>query len=123
LQIQAAQQQQALKQYEVGFRPKADGYTRFIQALTVSFDRTARGASPAAQQALNEAEVALVQLEPFLSTQDRAGLWDESQDFVKFLYNHEGKEIGTAVDPGFIAEYLDRRDSLRENLYRALFKK
>ncbi len=122
LQVQSGRDQRELKRYEVGFRPKADGYARFMQALTSSFNRAATGHAPATKQALDEADLAFIQLEPFLAPDDRDRLWGEYQQLIRFVLNASSQaQPADGINPSLVNEYLERRQRFREDLYRALF--
>jgi hypothetical protein len=125
VQRQASIDQRALKEYEVGFRPKMDGYTRLMQAVSTSFER-ASAPYPVPQglrTALNEVELATIQLEPFLKTDVRDRIRIEIQVFMQFCLDVARADSSTSRQSDqTIEQFLSHRNGLRTHLYDALFR-
>lgn len=123
VQRQASVDQRALKEYEVGFRPKVDGYTRLMQAVSTSFERATVSGTPGLRGALNEIDLATIQLEPFLRTDARNRLRDEVQAFMQFCLEVGRRDPSAAklLDKD-IELFVDYCNGLRTTLYGALFQ-
>lgn len=123
LQRQASADQRILKEYELAFRPKIDGYTRLMQALTTSFQRSNNPGDPGLNTAFNEIVLTEIQLEPFLKAPVRNKVKDEVQEFIRFCL--DVRRPNPSVPPESekqTQEFLDRRNNLRNTLYPALFQ-
>jgi hypothetical protein len=117
VQYHSSKDQRALKEYELSFRPKLEAYTHFMLAISQSFDR-AVDPVPILNGSLNDADAALIQLEPLLSPNARDKVRSDYQDFVAFCLNMNKTGKRSESD---IAKFLQFRDEFRKVLYRALF--
>lgn len=72
VQVHASSDQRVLKEYELAFRPKVDGYTRLIQGLSKSFAMATNPGDPRLRTALDDIDLAEIQLDLFLTPDVRA---------------------------------------------------
>jgi hypothetical protein len=121
VQRQASVDQRALKEYEVGFRPKIEGYTRFLQSVSTSFER-AMNDRPHLRDALNELDLAAIQLEPFLVSDTRDRLKKSMQGFIDFCLQAKTTASPVGASDAAIDQFLRYRTEFRTTLYAALFK-
>jgi hypothetical protein len=123
VQRQGSIDQRALKEYEVGFRPKVDGYTRLMQAVSTSFERATVPGGLGLRMALNEVDLAAIQLEPFLKKDVRERLRNEIQNFMQFCLDVGRRVPSTSkVSDKDIDLFVGYRNGLRNVLYGALFQ-
>jgi hypothetical protein len=123
VQRQTNADQRALKEYEVSFRPKVDGYTRLMLAISTSFERASGPGALGLRQSLNEIDLAAIQLEPFLKANTRDSLKAQTQMFIGFcLELGKGHPTETKVSDRDIDRFLSCRNAMRATLYDALFQ-
>lgn len=122
VQRQVSADQRALKEYEVSFRPKVDGYTRLLQAISTSFERAKMGDRSSLNNALDEMDLAAIQLEPLLKPDVRDRVRDQVKQFAAFCLNIGQKNKQTAVSDEAIDQFRRYRDGFRTTLYAALFR-
>jgi hypothetical protein len=113
-QQQTLRDQRHSREYEV----RADSYSRFVQALWPA----TQGSVSGTRQAIDEADRAFVQLEPFLDRTQRDQLWREYRHFANAcLTNARTGEPARGPIDSSVADCSRRRDRLRGQLYAALF--
>jgi len=123
LQVHASTDQRALKEYELGFRPKVDGYTRLMQGLQRSFEMATKPGDPRLEAAFSEVELAEIQLDPFLKEGVRQEVKDEVQQFVKFCLDvSRPGTVRRAVSEDQVGAYINYRNKLRDTVFAALFR-
>ena len=126
LQYAASIDQRALKEYETTFRLKVDGYTRFLQAVSTSFDlatdRFPEPGRPRLRNALSNMELAEIQVEPFLKPSVRDRLRDNVQSFMAFCLETDPGGQGKSPSDDTIDHFLRYRTEFRTALYNALFR-
>lgn len=117
--MRRSKDQRVLKQYEISFRPKLEAYTHFMQAISRSFDQ-ANAPGPVLIGTLNDADLALIQIEPLLNSKAaRDTVRSDYQDFVALCLNVNKSRKLSESD---IAKFLQFRDEFRTVLYQALFE-
>lgn len=117
-QYESNKSQRELKQFEVTFKPKMDGYTQFMQALSLSFDKAATK-DPSSLQALHDGDGAFVQLESFLKPSVRNTIRREYAEFEE-LYLQLRKSCKPSEAQ--IDKFIRYCEDLRNGLYNALFQ-
>ncbi len=122
LQRQTSADQRALKEYEVSFSPKVDGYTRLMIAISTSFDRASVPGSLGLRQSLNDIDLASIQLEPFLKVDTRDSLKNQIQTFIGFCLEIGGHPPDVRISNKDIDRFINCRNALRATLYDALFQ-
>ncbi len=116
---QTGRDQSALKRYEVSFRPKLEAYTHFMLSISRSFDQ-ALEPGPILVGTLNDADLALIQIEPLLNSKAaREKMHSDYQDFVAFCLNVNKSHKRSESD---VEKFLQFRDGFRTLLYQSLFE-
>lgn len=124
IQWRAMSDQRELKQFEVSFGPKQEGYTSLMTGLAAAFDSAVAGNGSGSRESAERARRALFQLEPFLSETTRA-LIEEHIDKA-MSYNERiaaQTKRGERISAGQIAAFADLRRQLKSTLYPALFSR
>ncbi|MFM9472374.1 hypothetical protein, partial [Flavobacterium psychrophilum] len=110
-----------LKHYEVELKPKQDGYTNFMKAISQSYFSAQSNNLEKMNYSLDQAENCFYIIEPFLSSHDREKIWKQYQQFTKFCYsNIESEEIKKDITKSS-ESFMYYKTFFRTNLYNALF--
>ena len=123
VQRQASADQRALKEYEVSFRPKVDGYTRFLQALSTSFERAANPQKAGLSESFNDADLIVIQLEPFLKSNIRDRFRNDFMLFENFCFETKPRDQLTKMQADSVIDvFIKYRNGFHTTLYSALFQ-
>jgi len=115
--------QEDLKHYEVSFPLRQESYAAFMRTFYEAFDTAYTGNTMTIHLSVYELETQFFTLEPFLSDDDRASLWDQ-------LLQYEGMLLKLAADrdrakgalDGYFESYVWYRNAFRRQLYGSLFE-
>jgi hypothetical protein len=124
--------QKLLKEYELSFSPKQEGYTSFMKALNTAFDIAIKNSTvpPPARNddallgQFRQIENAYYGIEPFLKTDSRTAMWEKYQEFQHAVFeinnrqtnNLDKEEIGKRLD-----KIIEIKDFFRNELKKELF--
>jgi hypothetical protein len=121
IQAKSISMQTEMKIYETEFKPKQEGYHAFVAAvanagiLALKHDRKAF-------ERTDEVQARFYALEPFLNSQARNETFEEVQAFISFCTTQiEAPQASDAEGNAAVVEYTNRKNSLRDKLYEALF--
>lgn len=76
-----------LKHYEVELKPKQEGYTNFMKAISQSYFAAQRNDFQQMTQSLDQAENSFYIIERFLSTDEREDIWENFNQFSNLCYS------------------------------------
>jgi hypothetical protein len=121
---QSNQTQIHLKEYEMSFTPKKNGYVGMMQAMNQAYRASLLGDKKRVDAELVKMDAALIELEPFVDDKTRKYLREHSADFWGFcqmsLKNRNDKS------DEWLQSFDDRQwrfeSELRDYLYNKLFR-
>ena len=116
--------QQSIKQYEVSFKPKQEGYSNFMAALYDAFRSAYSQDKEKTLKKIEKLESIYYSVELFLVPGERKKIWDEMHLFAGFCHSlsetdHNNKE----KMKGYYDSFWVYRDSFRDKLLKSLFNK
>jgi hypothetical protein len=125
-QFQANRQQARLKEYELSFKPKQEGYAEFMRTVLQMFD-TAVAHHPNPDKIKSEAarlETIYFSLEPFFTTWERDVIWNKIMEYSSSCYDlYDSPPFPSDEEKKARANlFLGYRGFFRETLYDALFR-
>jgi hypothetical protein len=124
VQRQASVDQRALKEYELGFRPKVEGYGRLMQAVYALFQHTTDPIDPGFVSAYDNLHLTAIQLEPMVKDSLRPRFNNDLQLFIEFCLDARRRtRLPSKLSDDDIGRFLEKRDALRKSLYQGLFDK
>jgi len=115
------QNQTFLKHYEVELKPKQEGYTNYMKAVSQSYFAAQANISEQMTQSLDKAESSFYIIEPFLSVDDRDRIWNQYQLFSGLCYSVIQSDSLRKDPTKSIQSFLWYKTFFRTNLYDALF--
>ena len=115
------QNQTFLKHYEVELKPKQNGYTNFMKAISQSYFSAQANNSEQMTQSLDNAESSFYIFEPFLSAYDRDRIWGQYQQFSGLCYSVVLSDSLRKDSKKSFDTFLWYKTFFRTNLYDALF--
>ena len=118
---QSNEVQVRLKEYEMGFVPKKNGYVGMMQAMNQAYRSSLLGDKKRMDAELVKMDAALIELEPFVDDQTRKYLHEQSGDFWGFcqmtLKQRKNKS------PEWLQSFDDRQWRFKRELPDYLYKK
>jgi hypothetical protein len=116
------QNQTFLKHYEVELKPKQEGYTNYMKAVSQSYFAAQANTIEQMTQSLDRAENSFYIIEPFLSAYDRNRIWNQYQQFTGLCYSVAQSDSLRKAPSKSFNSFFWYKTYFRENLYEALFK-
>jgi hypothetical protein len=109
-----------LKHYEVETKPKQIGYSDFMITLTQTYYSAMSNNNVVLANNIDRIESIFYRIEPFLSKQERAEVWEEYLSFVDFCLSISDGKNSLSADKS-LDSFIKYRKFFRKNLYNALF--
>jgi hypothetical protein len=133
IQRTSANDTRELKQYEVGFKPKQEGYSSFMAAFEDAILATFSGDETKALMQINRMESSYHSLEPFLGEETRKSIFHIFSQFTNFCVEEVKKKppiIGTDATfldssryRAVVQRIAEFKKSFQDQLFVALFSK
>jgi len=124
-QYRANKLQAQLKEYELSFKPKQEGYAEFMRLLLELFDTAATHHPDPRKITSDVAHLhnSYFSLEPFLNSEERIDIWNKLQEYASACYDlYKAPITMTDVDRAKASDmYLTYQHYFREHLFNALF--
>jgi hypothetical protein len=131
-QYENIQAQREIKEYELSFRPRQEGYSKFMTLINNGYELSAKTAKlPDQVKSGNEMVGYFSQLEntyygiePFLTEEKRNKLWNKYQEYQSFLFTISEKNTEQRTDAErnkLIDTFLEFKHFFKDELKQGLF--
>jgi hypothetical protein len=130
-QYQNIQTQKYLKEYELSFKPKQEGYANFMLAMTTSFNIASKNSTLPPASKTHEALTAQFQetakayytIEPFLEKASREKIEEKNSEFIDLMHEtHGSRDLTEEKQMEQLKRFNDLMDFFTGELKVQLFK-
>lgn len=124
IQIVGLRTQNKIKQYEVTFIAKQKAYADLMRSTHKAFNAGFEARSSGElRSAINELEISVYAVQPFLGSKDSSDLWEKGQELIGLsISGFEKRSKGiNLVEDKTVDNFLRLRDKIRDQLTKSLF--
>jgi hypothetical protein len=124
VQYSSNQNQRNIKQYELHLKPKQEGYSNYMGAISNSYSNALINDLSLIKKSLTDADKSFYTFEPFLTLKTRDSVWARYQNYITFCYSvaYLNKDTIQARLRHITESYVQQQKYFRETLYGELFK-
>lgn len=113
--------QKFLKHYEVELKPKQEGYTNFMKAISQAYFAAGRNDYQQMSQSLDQAENSFYIIERFLSKNEREEIWENFNQFSSLCYTMLEKDSSLKNRTKPYDAFLMYKTYFRKMFYQSLY--
>jgi hypothetical protein len=120
IQNKTIKSQAKLKQTELEYKTKQDGYTNFMKSAMFAYINSGQGNKNAVYNATDNMEISFYNIEPLMSEKSKNELWNKYQEFLNFCINNIDEPV---QPPNFADSCIFYKNTFRKLLQDELFNK